>query len=250
MRGAKTTTVDELWKAAPSSGRVFDAAQVRGLPPGARRYLEHAVAPGAALASAVRLRMHGEIKLKGWVRFSADEVISWERGMIWRACVPMRGLVVRGFDSFLDGQGTMRWKLFGLIPILNASGPDITRSAAGRVNIESIWLPSVLCADDVSWSAPNGSGIHARFTAHGETAEIDCTIDEAGALQAVNMPRWGNPEKAAFHYANFGGLVEKEGSFAGYTIPTQMRVGWYFGAKGFESDGEFFRVTIDEAVYR
>src|SRR5438270_11963148 len=51
---------------------------------------------------------------------------------------------------------------------------------------------------------------HARFAAHGETAEVDYTIDEKGA---VNMPRWGNPEGAAFHYANCGGLVEQEGTF-------------------------------------
>jgi len=87
--------------------------------------------------------MHGEIKLKGWSPFEADEVIHWGRGLIWRAAVKMRGLTIRGGDAFADDQGIMRWKLFDLIPLVNASGPDITRSA-GRMNIESIWLPSAL----------------------------------------------------------------------------------------------------------
>jgi uncharacterized protein DUF6920 len=106
--------------------------------------------------------------------------------MIWRAAVRMHGPPIRGSDSLVDGHGAMRWKLFGIVPIVHASGPDITRSAAGRVNIESIWLPSVLCSDAVSWTAPETSHAHAQFTAHNETAGIDYAIDEKGRLQSVN----------------------------------------------------------------
>jgi len=41
-----------------------------------------------------------------------------------------------------------------------------------------------------------------------------------------------------------------ERAFDGYTIPTRLRIGWYFGSERFESEGEFFRVTIDRATYR
>jgi hypothetical protein len=66
----------------------------------------------------------------------------------------------------------------------------------------------------------------------------------------VSVSRWGNPEGAEFRYAAFGGLVEKEEAFDGYTIPTRIRVGWYAGSERFASEGEFFRVTIDDALYR
>lgn len=194
--------------------------------------------------------MHGEIKLKGWYKFTAAQVISWNRGMIWRAAVRVRGISIRGSDSLLDGHGAMRWKLFGIVPVVNASGAVITRSAAGRVNIESIWLPSVLCGEEVSWTAPDAYHPHARFTAHNETAEIDYAIDENGRVESVNMPRWGNPGNAEFRYANFGGFVEQEATFSGHTIPTRLRVGWHFGTERFESEGEFFRVTVDDAAYR
>jgi hypothetical protein len=29
-----------------------------------------------------------------------------------------------------------------------------------------------------------------------------------------------------------------------------LRGGWYFGSDRFESEGEFFRSTIDSAIYR
>lgn len=182
--------------------------------------------------------------------FSAEEVISWGHGMVWGAVMRMHALPIRGSDSLVNGQGAMRWKLFGVVPIVNAAGPDITRSAAGRVNIESIWLPSALSGDMVSWTGPDRTHPHARFAAHNQISDIDYAIDERGRLQSVKMSRWGNPDGSAFRYANFGGIVEQEGSFGGYTIPIRMRAGWHFGTDKFESGGEFLRVVIDEAVYR
>jgi hypothetical protein len=250
LMSSNPPSIDELWDSAPVSNQTFDPALTRNLPAPAQRYLQHAIAMGTPLATAVHLRMHGEIKLKGWFPFSAEQVIRWDRGMLWRAAVRLHGIVMRGGDRFLDGQGAMQWKLLGIVPIVNASGPDITRSAAGRVNIESIWLPSVLCHDDVSWAVLDPCHLHAHFRAHGDTAEIDYTIDNQGRLQSVNMPRWGNPEGAQFHVANCGGFIEEERTFGGYTIPSRLRVGWYFGSERFESEGEFFRATIDDATYR
>lgn len=243
-------SLEDLWNSAPPSEAVFDSAKLAPIPEPARRYLSHAIAAGAPLASAVRLRMHGEIKLKRWYPFSAEQVICWSRGFIWQAAVRMGALTIRGSDRFVDGEGAMRWKLFGLLPFIRASGADITRSAAGRVNMECAWLPSVLCGQDVSWKAPDSSRAHANFTAHGEAAVIDFAIDTHGALQSVSMPRWGNPEGAAFRYATFGGFLEKEAAFGGYTIPTRLRVGWHFGTERFETEGEFFRAAIDSAAYR
>ena len=245
----ETLSLDDLWDSVQPATRVFDPAQVSGLPEGVRLYLEHAIAAGTPLASAVRLRMHGEIKLKRWHSFTAEQVILWNRGMIWQAAVRMFGMPLRGGDFFLNGNGAMRWKLLGILPAVNAAGPDISRSAADRINIESIWLPSVLCGEGVSWSA-TGKHLHARFSAHGESAEIDYIVNTEGRIEKVSMKRWGNPDGGPFHYSPFGALVEEEDTFGGYTIPVHMRVGWSFGTNDFEQEGEFFRVRIDDAIYR
>jgi hypothetical protein len=94
----KALRLDKLWESAPAGEGAFGAGLTAGLPEGARRYLEHAVAPGARLATAVRLLMHGEIKLRRWLPFRAEEVIRRDRGMLWSATVRMAGLPVRGFD--------------------------------------------------------------------------------------------------------------------------------------------------------
>lgn len=247
---ANEMSLKGLWRSAAPSGRVFRPEEISNLPVAAKRYLEHAIAPGASLASAVRLTMHGEIKLEQWSAFRAEEVICWNRGVIWRASVRMNGLPVVGSDRLVNGQGGMRWKLFGLFPVVAASGPDISRSAAGRFGAESMWLPSALCGPDVSWTPIDAGHVRARLAVQGYPIEFDVRVSDAGRLKDITLQRWGNPGGGAFRESPFGALAEAERTFEGYTIPTRLRVGWYYGTPRFEAEGEFFRVTIDDAVFR
>ncbi len=214
-----------------------------------RRYLMHAIRPGTPFASAARLRMHGEIKLGQWLPFRGEQVIRPDRGFVWNATVPMYGMPIRGFDRLVDGAGAMRWRQRGLIPIMTASGPDITRSAAGRMMAELTWMPSAFLTD-VDWSAADARHVQVRRSVQGEPSALTLTIDDQGRLESIRMERWGNPGGGEFRYADFGGIADQEATFAGYTIPSRLRVGWYFGTERFATEGEFFRVTLDDAAYR
>jgi len=246
----KVSNLKELWSSAPPSKGVFQPDMVSDLPDVARRYLEHAIAPGTKLASAVWLRMHGEIKLKGWLPFKAEQVIYWDKGMVWRASVRMRGIPIRGFDRIIDGAGEMRWKLLGIAPIVVVSGPDISRSAAGRLAAELVWLPSAFFLGKASWIDSNSSCSSVNLIVQGHQIGLDIAVDEQCRLDTLHMQRWGNPDEGAFRDIDFGAIAEAEESFGGYTIPSRLRVGWYFGTPRFEQEGEFFRATIDEVTYR
>lgn len=242
--------VSELWDSAPSGDPPERGAELAALPEPARRYLDHAIGPEAEPVRAVRVRMEGQIKLNDWLPFTAEQVIDWRRGFIWQASVKMMGLPIRGSDRLVDGYGAMRWKLLGLIPVMTAQGPDIARSAAGRVAAESIWLPSVLAGPDVSWTSTDAGHPRADFEAFGEPIELTLAVDGDGRLESLWLPRWGNPQDEGFRYASFGAVVEEERTFAAYTVPTRLRAGWYFGEDRFESDGEFFRATITQLKYK
>lgn len=239
--------LDDLWNAAPPGTQTFHASQLAGLPEPVQRYLRHAIAEGAPLASAVRLKMHGEIRLNNrWYPFTAEQVNRWGRGIIWQGSATMNGLPVRGADRMVDGAGSMHWKILGLIPVVNIAGADIARSAAGRLNIEAVWLPSVLLGAEVTWTADSDRQICASFQAHGEQAKLELEVDAQGRLLTCRMPRWGNLSSGTFRDEVFGGYAEAEHSFGGYTIPSQVGVGWYFGCERFTAEGEFFRTTLDE----
>jgi len=247
---ARRVSLDDLWAFAPPAiPGTFSSSAVAELPEPARRYLRHAIAPGTPLASAVRLRMRGAIKLGRWLPFTAEQVIHRDRGFIWKASVRRLGVpIFRGFDRLVGGEAEMHWRLLGLFPVMTASGPEITRSAIGRLDAESVWLPSLLAGDDVRWTARDSRHPVAAFSGHSSAVEFE--IDEQGRLASLSMQRWGNPGGAAFRLVDFGGLMEGEATFAGYTIPTRLRVGWYIGSPRFESEGEFFRATIEDAVFR
>ncbi|WOD39632.1 DUF6920 family protein [Nodosilinea sp. E11] len=254
---ATPVTPETLWQSPsvsaevllPGDGR-FDLTALTALPPLAQRYLRWAIAPGTPLASAVRLQMHGTIKLGDqWHRFTGEEVIRWPRGMIWRATAWMQGLPIVGSDRLVDGQGDMRWKLLGLLPVMQASGEDVAKSAAGRVQGEAVWLPSVLCNPEIIWTELNDSQLQADFTAFGEPAHLTLTLNVQGAIQQVALQRWGQPEGDDYHYGTFGVIAEASSTFDGYTIPTRIRAGWFFGTDRFEREGEFFRCTIDRARF-
>jgi len=241
--------LQELWASAPSLAGSFDPSCVANVAEPARRYLEHAIAPGTRIASAVRLRMRGEINLGRWLPFRAEQVIHAERGFIWTASVPLLGIpFIRGFDRLLDGAGEMRWKLLGIVPLITASGPDITRSATGRFAIESFWLPSLLIRGDVRWTSTHARHAIAAFGREQEPVEFE--VDDHGRPHSVRMRRWSNPGGGSFGLVDFGGVLESEATFDGYTIPTRVRAGWYFLTPRFESEGEFFRATINDATFR
>jgi hypothetical protein len=243
-------SLDDLWASAPASAGVWLPSNVSHLRGPARRYLTHAMTPGNPLASAVRLHMHGEIKLKGWLPFTAEQVIRSDGEMLWQATIRQKGIPIRGFDRLVGGEGAMRWKLLGIVPVMTASGPDITRSTVGRLLAELVWLPSALCAGGVAWTASDALHPRAAMTLLGHAAQLEMTVGETGRLETIKTSRWGNPERGEFRSLDFGAVAEEEATFDGYTIPIRLRVGWHFVNGRFESDGEFFRGIIDDATFR
>jgi hypothetical protein len=238
------------WRAGPPGAVPFDSSRLSHLPEPARRYLRHAIAEGTPLASAVRLRMRGEIRIGRWLPFRAEQVLQADGGMLWQARARMHGLPVTGFDRLVEGRGEMRWKLLGLFTVVAASGPDISSSARGRVAAESVWLPSVLTAPGVEWASEAADHARAGLWIHGQRSAVDLEVDADGSLRSLRLQRWGNPEGREFHFVDFGGRIEAEATFGGYTIPTRLRIGWHFGTDRFESDGEFFRAEVEDARFR
>ena len=246
MIDAKPISIEDLWESTPASNRPFNPESLINFPDLARRYLEQAIAPGTLLASAVRLWMHGEMKVgKHWHSFKAQEVICWDRGMIWQATTLMNNKPILGEDRIVDGVGTASWNT------IQRSGEDITRSCVGRAQIEfTTWLPSVLCNPDIIWTELNASQVQATFIALGEPAKLTLTVSNQGVLEQIKVDRWGSLEGEAFHYGDFGGIAEDRDTFDGYTIPTRLRIGWLFGSERFESEGDSFHCTIDKAIYK
>jgi hypothetical protein len=242
--------LEALFRDAPAATQVWDPARAMGLPEAVRRYLGHTLAPGTPLARAARIEMHGEIELgEAWSAFHATQVLRWDRGFVWHAHTTVNGLPVSGADREVDGVGQMKWKLLGIVPVMTASGPDISRSAIGRLHAEAIWLPGALLDPTVVWSE-DADGPVMTIDAHGEKTIVHLSIAPSGALRSMKLGRWGDVDGGTYHYVDFGGAMTDEVAFGGVTLPTRYRIGWFFGSERFEKDGEFFRCTLDRVEHR
>jgi hypothetical protein len=229
---------------------VFSPAMIADLPEPVQRYFLHAIAPGTPLATAVELSMTGHIRLapeQAWLPLQAEEVLSTQ-GFLWKAVAGQGLMQMHGADYYTNGNGRMRFSLWGLIPVVNAHSPDVRRSAIGRWVGEYFWLPAALLpAQGVHWQAIDPNTIQASLIATGEPMNLTFEIDSQGKLLRGSFLRWGNQTEAG-DYAQipFGGEYQAEQTFAGYTIPVQMEAGWWIGTERYF---EFLQVAIAQARF-
>jgi uncharacterized protein DUF6544 len=232
---------------ATATGETFDPAMISGLPEPAHRWLSHAIVPGTPMWSSVELAMHGRIKLGRWRPFTARQVLRPPGGYTWAATARLAGLPVTGYDRLRAGAGEMRWRLLGLVPVLTAAGPDITRSACGRLAGEIALIPTAF--RHAAWSrGEHADTAVATWQFGDETEAAELRVERSGRLAEIRVNRWGNPGGAPFGRYPFGVRVEAETRFGGITIPSVFLAGWWWGTDR-QHAGEFFRAEITGAVF-
>lgn len=251
LRLVDDSRVNRIWNSLQVSGEpegVFSPEMVEDLPAVAQRYLLHAIQPGTPLARSVQLKIFGMIKVKAnapWMPLQATQILAPGRGFIWKAKPKAAGpIFLRVTDHYANGNGRVRVALFGLLPMVNASNPDIAKSAAGRLLGESCWLPTAfLPQHGAVWEEMDSLHARVTLTVDDLTTTLTLTIDEEGRLKEVVLPRWKDDIK---EFVPFGVVIEEEQGFGGYTIPSRLRGGWRYET---EQYGEFFRFTIEQAMF-
>lgn len=72
-------------------------------------------------------------------------------------------------------------------------------------------------------------------------------IDPDGKLLNLSLPRWGDKtENGDWQYLPFGGEMQAEKTFGGYTVPVKMNAGWWFGTDKYSAS---FQPTIEQAKF-
>jgi hypothetical protein len=205
--------------------RRFDPAALGSLGEPVRRYLGHALRPGAPLRPTVRLTMAGRIKVGAWLPFSAEEELDG-RSFRWSARVEAGRLtVLRALDRFADGEGRMEVRPGGRLPLIAAHGPDTDRSAAARAAVEAIWSPAALLPQrGVRWSAQGADHIVAAWPVPPEHPEVHLEIDAHGAVRSAWVMRWRSGE-----HVPCGATVHAEERFGDVVVPSRVTVAWGFG---------------------
>jgi hypothetical protein len=239
---------DRLAHPAPPAAR-FDPSTLTGLPEAARRWLAHAIAPGTPLYRAVVLEMEGHIRLGRWLPLRAVQVHAPPDGYVWAARTRLGPLSITGYDRYADGVGQMRWRLLGRVPVMNATGPDLDHSAAGRVALDACFVPTALLTLPFTWrTGSNADTAIAEWTVGDHTLRPELHVGADGALRSVAMARRAKPRGHPWGEYPCGASLHDEADFGGIKLPTRMRVGYFFGTDEW-AEGEFFRARITSATF-
>lgn len=228
----------------------FEAADLTGLPDPARRLISQALPEGVPLSGTALIDMEGEIKLKQWVPFKARQVFRAWSGFVWEANVGKAPVSFSGGDFYRNDDAALDFRLWGIFPVARGTGPDIARSARGRLAIEMVaWVPqSLLPGAGAIWSPIDDDRANVSVAIDGDRIDIEVVVGEDGSMLEATMMRWGNPDSQPFGEVPFGGAFDEWGTFDGVTIPTSGRVGWHWGTDR-QSEGEFFRGRLLDVRY-
>jgi hypothetical protein len=244
---------NKIWHSLETSpnNTTFTTEMVAELPQPVQRYFLHAIQPGTPLANSVKLKMNGSFRLspdKPWLPMQAEQIISAFKGFVWKAKIGSGLIKFIGSDYYFNNFGKTRFSIWGIIPVVNAHNQDITRSAIGRFVGESFWLPSALLPQNgVIWQAIDDNTIEANMKIDRESVTLTFIIDSNGKLLKMCLPRWGDKtEDSSYAYIPFGGEVLEERTFEGFTIPSQINAGWWFGTDKYFN---FYRTNIEQAEF-
>ena len=231
--------------AGPPPPGSFDEGELEGLPDPVRRYLRGSISPGTPMAQSARFRMRGSVKLgRAWLPFRARQILAPLHGFVWAARVAG---ILAGSDSYGDGSGAMEWRLLGLVRVMRAEGPAVSRSSAGRAGAEAVWVPTAMLPRfGVRWTAPDPHHVTASYRVDDTDLELRYTLDEDARVRSITLERWGDPNGTGrWGLHRFEHRMTRYSTFDGVTIPSAGRAAWLVGSDRW-SEGEFFRYEITD----
>lgn len=212
----------------------FSHDMLEGLPEPAQRYFRFAIAEGTPLQTVVELKMAGQFSLgskaePNYMPMKARQVLSAPYGFVWQMWAGKGAMRVSGSDS----HSWSRFWINGVIPVARLGGTeDLARAAFGRCAAEAVfWSPaSVLPGPDVRWEDVNETTARMVMK-HGNLEQaVDLMVDGDGAPVEVRFERWSdaNPQKI-YQLQTFGGYLSACKTFDGFTVPTHVEAGNFFG---------------------
>lgn len=248
-----TTSSQTTWAAIERGGDgpdpPFDPSTLADLPEPARRFLAAAIPAGAPLHSGVALTMRGRIKLGRWMRFTARQILRAGVGFVWEPIVGGRIVRFVGADSLGPGGARMEFALHGVVPVVRASGPDVDRSAAGRLAAETVvWLPQALTPQaGATWRPVSPDRAAVALDGPSGPNEVEVTVDGRGRLTELRLDRWRDSTTPPGP-APFGGSVGSSRDVEGVWLAASGVVGWDWRTPA-EDDGRFFEYELTSARF-
>lgn len=228
---------------------VVTEEMLRNLPQPVQKYMTYSGVLGKPIPHTIRLKQVGKIRQdakSAWMKLEAVEYYSTNPpGFIWKAFLPTKRFpMTLGRDAYLDGRGSMLIKMLSLIPLVNATGPEIDQGSMMRYLNEMTWFPAAFLGNNITWKAIGETSAEVTLTHQGKSVSATMYFDEEG--KPINF--------VARRYRMVGGRYDLEtwstpftgcGEFEGLRLPVRGKAAW----KLKEGDLEYVELEITELEY-
>ena len=172
---------------------VIPPAEIDSLPAPVARYIEAALGADPRQIATVRVLWTGEFAQRPgadeWKPLRAEQVFHTRPpGFVWDAHISLGpGLDVFVRDAFVDGGGSMRGAIHGLVSVVNVRGtPEISAGALQRYLGEAVWFPAALLPrNGVRWTPLSDSSARASLTVGKTSVSCDFHFGTDGLVESV-----------------------------------------------------------------
>ena len=184
--GVPTATPPPAWH-GPLAAPVVTESDIAGLPDPVRRYLRGPGVVGRPRVQNYHLRFRGRIRSApdaAWMPFVAEQQsFADQPTRLFFMRARMFGLPVFVFHRLADGHATMRVKIAGAVPMVDASGDEMDRSEAVTLfNDMCLLAPGTLLDKHIVWEPVDARTVRARFTNGTQTIAATLHFGDDGLL--------------------------------------------------------------------
>jgi hypothetical protein len=157
------------------------------LPDAVQRYLRATGVVGQPKIQHYRLRFRGRIRSApdaAWMPFEADQhSFAHDPARLFLMRARMFGIPVEAWHRLAGGHARMKVTVFGLVPIVNASGPVMDRSEAVTLfNDMCLLAPGTLIDRNIRWEPMDARTVRADFAHYGQTISATLFFGVDGLL--------------------------------------------------------------------
>ena len=214
------------------------------LPRPVQAYLRFTGIIGKKEIKTVELKQKGVFKKKvdsKWISMRAEQYINVDTmGFIWSA----KTSIIRVFDQYVNGNGRLNIKLFGLIKIGDFQGVETDQGEAMRFLTESIWFPSAFTKDYFEWTEVDSSTADVTLLCNTPNVTARFHFCKSGEVEKITAKRYMEDE-GEFVLNDWVISNFEYKSFSGVLIPYKAHVSWKFKDMSFC----YYKLEMTEVLF-
>ncbi|HYU76320.1 MAG TPA: DUF6544 family protein [Ktedonobacteraceae bacterium] len=227
-------------------------AHLNRLPEVVQRYLRYAQVVGKESIRTVRAGQKGMYRTqpgKRWFPMVAEQYVTTKPpAFLWHMTSQLFPLVsISVTDRFSAGHGNLRVKLWSLITMGNARGPEMDEGELQRYLAEVAYYPTACLSDAIEWQTIDDSSVKATIRQQGITASAVLHVDGQGQLTHVTTERYME-EHGRYRLEPWSGQYSEYKEVDGMRIPTRFEVTWHLKSGDFNwLQGEITEIEYNQS---